>query len=87
MIMMASVGLAATALVGASTANATTNDPLSGKLWGLQQIDAEQAWAKTTGVGAVVAVVDTGIDFTQPDLQGQILPGATFTGCSGAGPC
>ena len=87
LIMMASVGLAATSLVGASTAQATTNDPLSGKLWGLQQIHAEQAWAKTTGVGAVVAVVDTGIDFTQPDLEGQILPGATFTGCAGAGPC
>jgi subtilisin family serine protease len=70
LIMMASAaGLAATTLVGAAPAQATTNDPLYGKLWGLQQIHAEQAWATTTGAGAVVAVVDTGIDFTQPDLQ------------------
>jgi subtilisin family serine protease len=85
---MASVlGLAATALAGASTAQAAPNDPFYGKLWGLQQIHAEQAWAKTTGSGAIVAVVDTGIDFTQPDLQGQVLPGATFTGCTGTAPC
>jgi len=88
LITMASVvGLAATALAGASTAHATTNDPFYGKLWGLQQIHAEQAWSKTTGVGSIVAVVDTGIDFTQPDLQGQILQGATFTGCAAVAPC
>lgn len=81
------LGLAATILTGASTARAATNDPFFGKLWGLQQIHAEQAWARTTGAGAVVAVVDTGIDFTQPDLAGQILPGATFTGCAAAVPC
>ena len=88
LIMMASAaGLAATTLSGASTAQAATNDPFYGKLWGLQQIHAEQAWARTTGVGSIVAVVDTGIDFSQPDLAGQTVPGATFTGCTGAGPC
>jgi subtilisin family serine protease len=79
------------ALVGVLTsgpaAQAATNDPLYGKLWGLQQVKAEQAWPSTTGTGAVVAVVDTGIDFTQPDLQGQVLQGATFTGCQTQRPC
>lgn len=78
-------------LTAASTTQASTaatNDPLYGKLWGLQQIHAEQAWSRSTGAGAVVAVVDTGIDFSQPDLQGQILQGATFTGCpAGQRPC
>ena len=69
------------ALTSAPAAQAATNDPLFEKLWGLQQVHAEQAWTSTTGAGAVVAVVDTGIDFAQPDLQGQILQGATFTGC------
>ena len=79
------------ALVGVLTsgpaAQAATNDPLYGKLWGLQQVKAEQAWPSTTGAGTVVAVVDTGIDFTQPDLQGQVLQGATFTGCRTQRPC
>jgi subtilisin family serine protease len=75
------------ALTSAPAAQAATNDPLFGKLWGLQQVHAEQAWRSTTGAGAVVAVVDTGIDFAQPDLQGQILQGATFTGCQGQRPC
>ena len=79
------------ALVGVLTsgpaAQAATNDPLYGKLWGLQQVKAEQAWPSTTGAGTVVAVVDTGIDFTQPDLQGQVLQGATFAGCRTQRPC
>ena len=75
-------------LAAAPAAQAATNDPLYSKLWGLQQVKAEQAWSSSTGTGAVVAVVDTGIDFSQPDLQGQILQGATFTGCpKGQRPC
>ena len=27
-------------------------------------------------------MVDTGVDLDQPDLAGQLLPGATFTGCA-----
>ena len=53
-------GHAATTLADASTAQAATDDPFYGKLWGLQQIHAEQAWAQTTAVGSVVAAVDTG---------------------------
>ena len=67
-------------------AHAATSDPFYGKLWGLRQIHAEQAWASSTGVGAIAAVVDTGIDLGQPDLQGQILAGATFTGCAAVAP-
>ena len=85
--MASVIGLTATTLAGASPAQAATNDPFYDKLWGLQQVHAEEAWARSTGAGAVVAVVDTGIDFTQPDLAGQILPGATFTGCAGSAPC
>lgn len=38
--------------------------------WGIEQIKAPQVWAnlEITGTGAVVAVVDTGIEWMHPDL-------------------
>lgn len=74
-------GLATAAALVAAPAQATTNDPLRSKQWGLDQIHAEQAWPTSNGTGSVVAVVDTGVDLSHPDLQGQLVAGATFTGC------
>jgi subtilisin family serine protease len=70
------------------------DNPLFGDLWGLENtrqtggkldadIDAPEAWSITQGSQAiVVAVIDTGVDYTHPDLfkniwinQGEI-PGA-----------
>ncbi|MFM7187136.1 MAG: S8 family serine peptidase [Armatimonadota bacterium] len=56
------------------------NDPLFGSTWGmnntasqLNDIDAPQAWDLYTGdPNYRVAVIDTGIDFNHPDLQGNI---------------
>ncbi len=77
------VGLIATA----GGAQASTNDPLREDLWGLDQVHAEQAWPTSTGDGAVVAVVDTGVDLGHPDLQGQLVPGADFVCGEQAGSC
>jgi serine protease len=75
-------GLTLAAGLLVAPASATTNDPLRSQEWGLDQIHAEQAWAKTTGAGVVVAVVDSGVDLTHPDLQANLVPGATFVGCA-----
>jgi len=69
-------------------AAAIPNDPRFGELWGLQNtgqsisgvvgkvgadIRAVPAWDISTGSTAnVVAVVDTGIDYTHPDLAGNV---------------
>ncbi len=43
--------------------------------WGVDRIDGELAWASATGAGVKVAVVDTGIDLTHPDLSANIKGG------------
>ncbi|OQW99337.1 MAG: hypothetical protein BWK80_63170, partial [Desulfobacteraceae bacterium IS3] len=60
------------------------NDPNYGKLWGLHNtgltegtndadIDAQEAWDITTGSSdVIVAVIDTGVFYTHPDLADNI---------------
>jgi Subtilase family len=54
------------------------NDTLYGsKQFNLTQIDAAGAWNVTTNT-ARIAVIDTGADFSHPDLQGRIIKGKDF---------
>jgi subtilisin family serine protease len=63
-----------------ATASAT-NDTYWNLQWGPAQIRAPQAWQTSTGAGATIAVVDSGVDLAHPDLAGKIVGGATFFGC------
>ena len=53
-----------------------TNDPLVGSLWGLNDnhgIDAPVAWSYSTSASeVVVAVIDTGVETSHPDLSNMI---------------
>jgi subtilisin family serine protease len=50
----------------------STMDTYADYLWGLSAIHAPDTWASTTGDGIIVAVIDTGIDYTHPDLAGHM---------------
>ncbi len=49
------------------------NDPLYSQLWGMAKIEAPDAWDIHTGSSdIVVAVVDTGVDYTHRDLAANM---------------
>lgn len=58
----------------------TPNDPLYDQQWALPVIKAAEAWpllpANTPNI--IVAVIDSGICATHPDLAGRILPGYDY---------
>ena len=53
-------------------ADATTNDPLLADQWYLDRIQAKEAWDRSRGAGIKVAILDTGIDESLPDLAGKV---------------
>ncbi|MCT9107880.1 type VII secretion-associated serine protease mycosin [Streptomyces mirabilis] len=46
--------------------------------WFLDAMRADQMWRTSTGKGVSVAVIDTGVDPSNPDLKGRILPGKDY---------
>jgi hypothetical protein len=59
--------------------DATPDDPYYSSEWHLPKISAPNAWDSTTGSSQVViAILDTGVDGTHPDLSSKMLPGWNF---------
>lgn len=57
----------------------TVNDPSFASQWALSRIAAPVAWQISSGAPHVpVAVLDTGVDFSHPDLAGRVLAGYDF---------
>ena len=50
-------------------------DSIRSQQWHLDAMGAEEIWQLSTGKGVTVAVIDSGVDDTNPDLLGQVLNG------------
>ena len=78
--------------IATTAALSTPNDPSFSSQWSLSKISAVDGWSTmftsypTTTAGATIAVIDTGVQSTHPDLSGKVLAGANcLTGFCTAG--
>ena len=59
-------------------AQVVPNDTYYNVQWGFPKIGAPTAWDRTRGAGVVVAVIDTGIEASHPDISGQVVSQRDF---------
>lgn len=69
----------------AAAAHVISRDTVRGDQWQLNLLHAEKAWKISTGAGVTVAVIDSGVAGSHPDLEGQVLPGIDFVEPGGDG--
>ncbi|MGC4895610.1 type VII secretion-associated serine protease mycosin [Micromonospora sp. DT31] len=83
------VAAAPVAPVAAAPAGCTTPPaparPVAEQPWPQQRYAPDRLAPLATGAGVVVAVVDSGVDRSHPQLTGRVLPGADFLDPGGDG--
>lgn len=65
-------------LDGLVSPSLSSNDPYLGSEWHIGKIGASSAWDVSLGSNTTIAVLDTGVDATHPDLASSIVPGWNF---------
>ncbi|MGW9132701.1 type VII secretion-associated serine protease mycosin [Streptomyces sp. NPDC055681] len=70
-VVSATLGL----LLAGSAAGPAHADSVRSRQWHLTAMRAEEMWETSTGENVTVAVIDSGVDSSNLDLQGQVLKG------------
>ena len=72
--------------IPANGSGGSGEDPLFSKQWGMAQANVKSAWEKGTGnPEMIVAVIDTGVDYTHEDLVDNMWRNSGETGRDGQG--
>ncbi|MBO0830864.1 MAG: S8 family serine peptidase [Actinobacteria bacterium] len=74
------MGLATCAAALMAAAPAHADSTRSSEQWVIDELDLPAAWAKTKGLGVTVAVIDSGVNPSASDLQGNVIAGPDYTG-------
>lgn len=74
----------AAALLGPPTLTEATADVYRDGEWWLDDHRVRDAWAVTKGEGVTIAVIDTGVDGSHPDLAGAVVGGTDVSGMGAA---
>ncbi|MCU7824547.1 S8 family serine peptidase [Kitasatospora sp. DSM 101779] len=75
--------LGASTLAGAlllTAAPGASADQVRDGQWANQYFKLDKVWSVSKGDNVIVAVIDSGVDATHPDLTGQVLPGYDESG-------
>lgn len=79
--LFVSLGLLLAVLIGAGRfAPPARAESIRAQQWYLDTWKIEEVWKTTRGAGITVAVIDSGVDATHPDLVGQTLPSLNASG-------
>ncbi|WP_406495049.1 S8 family serine peptidase [Streptomyces sp. NBC_00846] len=65
-------------LIGGAIAPAASADTMRDREWYLDRMQAAEMWKTSTGKGITVAVLDTGVIPSVPELTGKVLTGKNF---------